>query len=108
MDVVEGSSYDVFVRARDLVHLGWRFLAHPLYGNFHPAVQPYRTLILQEPEGEGFIVDMESFSMLETALASYRTDKKSDFPDAAKADFATLDMALTRETITMYLEGGLQ
>ena len=37
----------VLLAARNLIHDGWRLLHHPLYGNFRPYQQPYRSLLLK-------------------------------------------------------------
>lgn len=36
----------VLICARDLAHKGWRLVNHPLYGNFRPHQQPYRSIVL--------------------------------------------------------------
>ena len=36
----------VLLAARDLIHAGWRLLHHPLYGNYRPYQQPYRSALL--------------------------------------------------------------
>ena len=43
----EGSSLQVLLAARDLIHAGWRILHHPLYGNYRPYQQPYRSVLLE-------------------------------------------------------------
>ena len=53
----EGSAQLVLLAARDLIHAGWRLLHHPLYGNYRPHQQPYRSILLQRgplasPAGE--------------------------------------------------------
>lgn len=37
----------VLLAARDLIHAGWRILHHPLYGNYRPYQQPYRSVLLE-------------------------------------------------------------
>ncbi len=98
---IEGTSQDVFAAARDLVHKGWKFLGHPLYGNFKPSKQPYRTLALEE----GVAVDMESFSMLEQALDDRALPlRPEDMKEETRRDFALLDAELTKDTIERYLK----
>lgn len=111
VEFVNGMSWDVFVRARDLVHQGWKFLGHPLYGNFNPMKQPYRTLLLQEAgqtRQKTYQLDMPSIEMLENALAAcrkgdYQAAAADNLPEAAKGDFALLDKALMEETLGAYL-----
>lgn len=104
---IEGSSLDVFNRARDLIHIGWRFLGHPHYGNFSPAKAPYRTLVLESPpeESKPGAVDMESFAMLEKVFENFRVEGISavPMPEEMLTDFATVDYALMKETVTRYI-----
>lgn len=44
--LLDDSARAVLICARDLVHKGWRLANHPLYGNFRPHQQPYRSLVL--------------------------------------------------------------
>ncbi|MDR1885143.1 MAG: GrdX family protein [Synergistaceae bacterium] len=105
-EYVDGGPWGVFKRARDLVHGGWRFLAHPLYGNFNPMRHPYRTLLLESPSGGDRSVDMESFSMLEAALESCRAGMAKNYGgesgEAARRDFAKLDCELMRDALNRY------
>lgn len=106
---VNGESKDVFIRARDLVHLGWKLLVHPLYGNFDPLGHPYRTLLLEKQGGEDrYTLDMESFTMLEKALESVRRAsqdaRQRTSNDRYKMDFAVLDKALMEESVRRYIK----
>ncbi|WP_165064623.1 GrdX family protein [Desulfovibrio sp. ZJ200] len=47
--LVDDDARAVLIRARDLVHRGWRLANHPLYGNFRPHQQPYRSIVLLVP-----------------------------------------------------------
>ena len=44
--LLDGGARDALTMARDRVHQGWRLANHPLYGNFRPHQQPYRSLLL--------------------------------------------------------------
>lgn len=48
--LLDGGARDVLITARDRVHQGWRLANHPLYGNFRPHQQPYRSLLLLPPK----------------------------------------------------------
>lgn len=107
---LEGTPENVFEAARDLVHQGWRFAAHPLYGNFSPLRHPYRTLVLTAPD-DGHSLDMESLTMLELALEVCRNDRDNigtikELPQAIKDDFAQLDRSLMEEIVERYIEKG--
>lgn len=107
IEFVDGDSWTVFLRARDLIHSGWCFLAHPLYGNFKPLSQPYRTLFLEAPEsGLTGQLNMESFTMLERSLEACRacmTVTHAEPSEEMKRDFALLDKSLTEECVDRYL-----
>ncbi len=99
--LIKDSPERVFLEARDLVHKGWKFVAHPQYGNFNPARHPYRTLVLSEPEGASPTLDFESFTLLEGALEKFRDDDthgtaKNQFDD----DYALLDRELIKGVLT--------
>lgn len=109
---VDGMPWDVFTLARDLIHGGWSFLGHPLYGNFNPCRHPYRTLLLAKEDGKDPSVDFESFTMLEAALAACRDEMRQnpepkEIPQRMKDDYAILDKALLKEPVeTYFLKGG--
>lgn len=113
LQLLEGTSEDVFVKARDYIHKGWRFAAHPLYGNFSPLRQPYRTLVLTEPE-KGIGLDMESLTLQELALEACRNDRRNradakELPQAIMDDFAQLDQSLMQEIVEAHIgKGGRQ
>ena len=103
LEFIDGSSCDVIFRARDLIHLGWQLLGHPLYGNFHIKKHPYRTLVLQKREGG---VE-DSTVLIETALAACNQDQykgvlPKDLPDSIAYDYSFLDRALMSETLRTY------
>ncbi|MDR1649266.1 MAG: GrdX family protein, partial [Synergistaceae bacterium] len=58
--LVDGSSLDVLIAARDAVHLGASLLTHPLCGNLRPHQQPFRSILIEE--NPGALVDLESLS----------------------------------------------
>ena len=105
----EAAAADVFIAARDLVHKGWRFAGHPLYGNFSPTRHPYRTLVLIAP-GEAGGLDMESLALLEQALEACRGDARDiaagEMPARMKSDFAMLDRSLMEEIVKRYIGRG--
>lgn len=65
------TAHEVLRAARDKVHLGWVLLNHPLYGNFRPNHQPFRSLLLSPPAQANSSVDTFSLHLVEQALAVY-------------------------------------
>lgn len=95
--------------ARDKVHMGWSLLNHPLYGNFRPYHQPFRTLALKAPAQEGLdacsaSVDTESLHLLEQAFAVYNSCERlwatpQNVPQEMHDDCAVIDEALMSATL---------
>jgi len=108
--LVEGGAWDVLVRVRDRVHSGWSLLTHPLYGNFQPNQQPFRSVLLSRPpEGVAcpVMLDNDSVNLLEDALAVYRKYEGTrvspgDIPESVERDFAIVDISLLHESLDRY------
>ena len=100
LSFVEGSALGVLAAARDKIHLGWKLMADPLYGNFKPNQQPYRTLVLHRPDNGA--VDMESLSLIESAITFYGASPvrrlPGELPPETDADFRYLDFVLMEDT----------
>lgn len=99
----EASSLDVLIAARDRIHLGWRLTHHPLYGNIRPRLQPFRSILLNDPE-DGGKIDLYSLNLIGNAVAIYEEAKEDlsfpwSVPVSMKADCAFLDRELMRETL---------
>jgi hypothetical protein len=103
--LVEGSSLNVLITARDAVHLGGRLLTHPLYGNLRPYQQPFRSVLIEKKCNA--LVDLESLSMIEEAVLLYRKFENSlplpaGLPQAVCEDYAFVDFELMRESVERY------
>ena len=112
----------VLEAARDLIHAGWRILHHPLYGNYRPHQQPYRSVLLEygppahaacgqggRPSGfmwdgsddfvQRILADSESIHYIEEALEVFRSSPiltPDMAPDSFLKDCAVLDFELMR------------
>ncbi|MDL2279505.1 GrdX family protein [Desulfovibrio sp. OttesenSCG-928-G11] len=102
-----GPALPVLLGARDKIHLGWKLLNHPLYGNFRPHQQPYRSLLLRPcakaAPGPDKITraapDPLSLHLLEQALELYNSVSVLDparAPAALRDACAILDCELMR------------
>ncbi len=96
----------MLVAARDLIHKGYVLLTHPLYGNFLPNQQPYRTLILSVP-GEGTPVDFNSLNLIEEAILVFRNyEGRWALPgqksEAIDRDYLVIDTDLMEESLRRY------
>jgi hypothetical protein len=99
----------VLLEGRDLIHAGWRLLHHPLYGNYRPYQQPYRSVLLawrdapaDLPRGgdvQRTFTDPESLHFIEEALEVFRNSPILT-PDMASSSFlkdcSVLDFELMR------------
>ncbi len=103
---IEGSSWDVLVAGRDLVHTGWHLLTHPRYGNFYPNQQPYRSLLLSEDSTDRTL-HMDSLNLLEEALAVWREYEgrvvlPGSFDSRIDRDYVQIDLSLMKESLKRY------
>ena len=101
-EYVDGSSLDVLIRVRGLVHSGSIILTHPLCGNLRPNQQPFRSVIV---DAESRAVDLDSLSVIESAVNVYQsaeiiTPKSLD--TLTRADYAYIDAELMRESLGRY------
>lgn len=89
----------VVTAARDLIHMGWKLQHHPLYGNYRPYQQPYRSLLLTSPVSGAAGPDLASLHLIEEALLVYANCKALDpaeAPASLRAACALLDYELMR------------
>ncbi len=110
LHTVQGSALDVCLCARDRIHVGAVLHHHPLYGNFQPRHQPFRTLLVSDGEGPG--ADPFSLQLLEEALRVFGKDAPllpEDVPAIMLRDCSLLDFELMRRTLTLsgLLEDGV-
>ena len=102
---VDGSSLDVLVIVRDVIHRGAVLLTHPLCGNLRPYQQPFRSVLVEEHPGS--LVDLESLSIIENAVAVYKScEERMLLPctldDGKRADYAFIDAELMKESLERY------
>ena len=107
VDYRENAAGVEIVRAgRDLIHLGWQLLNHPLYGNFRPHQQPFRTLLLKKDDKATF--DEYGLRLIEEAMGVYTSCARPLtpplMPERMRRDCAEIDFELMRETL---LKSGL-
>ena len=101
-EFIDGSSLDVLVYIRSLVHLGSRIMTHPLCGNLRPNHQPFRSVLIDRQKGPA---DLESLKLIEEAVHIYEAMKlltPRELDEHAKADYAYIDSELMRESLEQY------
>lgn len=88
--VLDGGARDALTAARDRVHLGWRLANHPLYGNFRPHQQPYRSLLLLPPMGDATAVGAGQAAS--TGVGEDGSAFPSSAPQSRSGGFAPVDI----------------
>lgn len=56
----------VLLKARDLIHEGYKLLTHPLSGSVKPNETPFKTIILEKGKG----LDQDGLIIIEEAIAT--------------------------------------
>lgn len=68
----EGKSQtEILTEVRDLIYLGARLLIHPMMGRIKPHETPYKSVLLEVPEGDGEgtpETDFESVVIIEDSI----------------------------------------
>lgn len=111
----DGSAMPVLIAARDRIQGGWRLLNHPLYGNFRPHQQPFRSLLLRFEAGafcddgpvSRIVADDMSLHLIEEALIVYRSApvlEPAALSAALRRDCGLIDCELMRLSL---LQAGL-
>ena len=118
---MECSALLILQAGRDLIHKGWELLHHPLYGNYRPHQQPYRTLILeykkplfwQASDKTGLessahdapaspVLNLASLNLIEEALNIFQSMTvlvPEQTPASMQLDCSVLDFELLRQTL---------
>jgi len=103
IEIVNGPPLAVLIRGRDLIHTGCELVSSPLYGNFKPNQQPYRTLVLNNTgKGMHAATNIESLNLIEEAIGIYSRSLinriPGELPYPIEKDFRYVDFALMKET----------
>ncbi len=95
----DSAAKPVLIAARDCIHKGWKLLHHPLYGNYCPHQQPYRSLVLAPATPGVAGPDAPSLHLIEEALLVYNSNKAlapAEAPASLVEACAVLDYELMR------------
>lgn len=98
-EIVDGTSLEVLLYVRNLVHSGSKLLTHPLCGNLRPNHQPYRSVILDVRQGAA---DLESLTLIESAIRIYEGVTCERVSALSQRDYAYIDSELMRESLGQY------
>ena len=89
----QGSVLNLFMRVRDLVHLGHRLLTHPLSGSLKPGRIPYKTVFLTRAKTA---LDIDSLYIIENSITTYyKTAQQAPliWTEMIRADYAAIDLS---------------
>lgn len=93
---------EVYIRARDLIHQGYRLLNHPLAGSVKPNHNPYRSLVLSAQPGEG--LDFASLRAIENSIETVqkflRDHPHPRWGESLLKDFRYIDLELLKSVIS--------
>jgi len=89
----------VLQNVRNLVHVGYKILTHPLYGSVKPNETPYRTICVEKGEG----LDIDSLKLIESAIQTVDTFQKNYktpvWDERVTNDFQVVDLDLMVHTL---------
>lgn len=95
---VDGDFEKVLLRARDLVHQGYRLISHPLSASSRMFLSPYRSLLMLK---QSLPLSEESLALVENGILTYRTMTKKRKPDTDNAnDYKMVDKNLLISTLS--------
>ncbi len=91
---------DLLVRARDMIHMGFRLYSHPLSGSIKPNETPYRSLLLSQNPGD---LDLHSLELIENGIAVFDKfpPRYTYIPERIRADFSLVDYSLLQNTLAL-------
>ena len=85
---------EMFYKVRDLLHLNYKLLTHPLYGNFRPRDTIFRSFIVEKQDK----IDLDSIELIEGAIkrAEHTFSEQSPrlMTESIISDLSEIDMEL--------------
>lgn len=95
----------VFIKARNYIHLGYKLLTHPLSGSLKPNQTPYKSIILLKENTKE--LNFEVLNMIENSIECfykfYRRRGMLKFSNNIHADFKTVDLSLIDNCLSKYI-----
>lgn len=91
---VDGDFRDVLVEVRDLIHLGWRPVTHPLPASIRMMYSPVRSVVLSQDTHK------ESYFIIDQAMDLYGRTMGIREPDYDNlVDYQLLDQELLKSSL---------
>lgn len=90
---------EILKECRNLVHIGYELLSHPLYGSVKPNETPYRSIIMKK----GKNLDTNSVMLIEEAISTAsKFQNNKNTPNWTKTiidDFRIIDFDILSNTL---------
>ena len=100
----EGCSYmEILYKCRDLIHLGYKLLTHPIVSSIKPYETPYKTVVLCQNSNS---LDIESLEIIENAIAlsmNFLDKPVRKLTPSIDEDFKLIDYKLVFDAIANIL-----
>lgn len=94
---VEGGFQDVLLRVRDLVHMGFELINHPLGASSRIFFSPYRSIIVREKWEKANSTHVE---VIENSIDNYKKHMGIRNADMANSeDYALIDNELLKSSL---------
>lgn len=102
IEYIDSVNYlEVLIKARDLIHKGYKLLSHPLSGSIKPNETPYKSLLISLDKEK---MDYQSVMLIEKSIETFQKfieikDKTKNLPKAIYEDFMEVDYRLISSAI---------
>lgn len=90
----QGSLLDVLIKSRDMAHMGYSLLTHPLSSNLKTNQTPYKTIIMSEEKKE---ICYNKIRLIESAIDITKRLKTKEIADVRQKileDYRLVDMSI--------------
>ena len=94
---------EISYKARDVIHLGYKLLTHPIVSSIKPYETPYKTIVLAYNNGE---IDLESIELIENSielLKNFLDKPRRKLTKNIDEDFKLIDYKLINGAIESIL-----
>ena len=94
---------EILYKARDIIHLGYKLLTHPIVSSIKPYETPYKTIVLTYNNGE---IDLESIELIENSIElskNFLDKPRRKLTKSIDEDFRFIDYELINGAIESIL-----
>ena len=94
---------EILYKARDIIHLGYKLLTHPIVSSIKPYETPYKTIVLTYNNGE---IDLESIELIENSIElskNFLDKPRRKLTKSIDEDFRLIDYELINGAIESIL-----